>query len=112
MRQPNQNTNGWVTLSHMSRDVWVSGKELFDQLTHPRNGYRFFSDQSFYVMLAKLKKDGWFECRVSPHKPERFQYRLAARVVIKRTEKAPTTIRNLMYEAHRQARARQQGLGL
>lgn len=97
MLQPSENSNRWVILSYMSPNVWVSGTELFNQFNAA--GYRFFNKQSFNVTVAKLKSEGWFDFRVSPHKPERFQYRLAAGITIRKTPKSEKTVQQHLYTA-------------
>lgn len=123
MKMPVTNSNRHTILSHMSRDIRVSSRELFKQLTDGANHLvidkdvedkeksaldweaannklprmRIYSYQSFLVTMASLKKDGWFEVTKSPHKPEKLQYRLAAGVVVTRQPKKEVSIRQAIY---------------
>ena len=55
------NTVKWIIMQHMSRSVWVSSKELFEQFE--KAGYQFSSFSSFNVEMSRLYTSGYLESR-------------------------------------------------
>jgi hypothetical protein len=75
MKSPGPNTIKGIILAHMSRSVWVSSDELFNQLEHA--GYSIFSIASMRVTMRRFLLGGMIMGRkVTDEGYPYYQYRL------------------------------------